>query len=422
MIESAAQQTIDFQNILREASVTLMRLQKPKRLLKLITGFINRELKLSHTSILVLEDNRKHFIFIDSKGRKRFPVGFLKFEMNHPFVRWFSRSRRPVRIYDDFLTLPMARKWFQDAGTKEGEREFNLGVVENALDLFNAEIVIPAYEKKTLCALLMLGKKKDGSTFGKAEISFFQTLAHTCAIAIKAAQHHEIISNKNAELQRHLKEIHQLHAKEKQTYQQILRSLAQEVHERDPYTYGHVNQVERLGMMTARELQLDLSENRKEILSAALILHDIGKIGIPDHILNKPAKLNPDEWKIMQTHVIKGVRILEHVDLFKEVAEIIHCHHERFDGSGYPRGRRGDEIPIESRIISVVDAFHAIVSKRVYDAERPVEEAFSELTHAAGTQFDPKVVEAFIRAQKREMTKRGVRSQQAAEVGPVETY
>jgi putative nucleotidyltransferase with HDIG domain len=182
-----------------------------------------------------------------------------------------------------------------------------------------------------------------------------------------------------------------------------MKSLAQEVHAKDPYTFGHIRQVERLGLMTAEELGLSLSGRARDILSAGLLLHDVGKIGIPDNVLKKPGALDSEEWKVMRTHVEKGVKILEPLSDFKEVAEIVRCHHENYDGSGYPRGIKGEKIPIEARIVSVVDAFHAIVSTRCYHEGQSMEVAFKELERCAGTQFDPKVVGAFIRAMKRHL-------------------
>ncbi len=403
-----------FQHILKDISQSLIRLQRPARLLKLVTSRIDREFQLSHTSILILDRRREHFIFEDSRGPGKFPVKLLKFEKNHPLLKWFSRSDR---VYDEILNREAIQKWQKSHPLPSGYRLADS--VFKTLEDFRVELVLPVFDQKTLVALLLLGARKNGDSFTPDEILFFQNLASICAMAIRDAQHREALIHKNLELQRQLKEIQNFRGKEKDTYRQILRSLAQQVLEKDPYTHGHVNQVERLGMMTARELELDLSEERRDILSAALILHDVGKIGIPDAILNKPAKLDPEEWAIMQSHVVKGVRILEHLDLFREVAEIIHCHHERFDGSGYPRGLKGDQIPIESKIISVVDAFHAIISRRVYDAERPVEEAFAELEKSAGSQFDPVVVEAFIRAQKREMAARQARRRSVALSEPV---
>jgi putative nucleotidyltransferase with HDIG domain len=229
-------------------------------------------------------------------------------------------------------------------------------------------------------------------------------------MAIKTAQYHQSLIEQNQALARQLKEIETLRKKEQETYYQIMRSLAQEVHAKDPYTFGHLNQVERLGIMAAKELGYDLSGKRKDVLSAALVLHDVGKIGIPDHILKKPDRLTKEEWEIMKTHVDKGAKILEPLTEFEEVAQIVRCHHENYDGTGYPRGLKGEAIPLEARIVSVVDAFHAIVSTRCYDAARPVEDAFRELERCSGTQFDPRVVEAFIRAVKKDMKKRGVGS------------
>jgi len=227
-------------------------------------------------------------------------------------------------------------------------------------------------------------------------------------MAIKTSEYHQHLLERNVELEKRIKEVDHLRKRERNTFYEILRSLAQEVYAKDAYTYGHVRQVERLGVMTAKEMGLDLSDRKKDILTASLILHDVGKIGIPDRILNKPSKLNAEEWSIMKTHVDKGAGILEHLSNFREVAEIVRCHHENYDGSGYPRGLIGNQIPLESRIVSVVDAFHAIVSTRCYSQGKPAEVAFEELRRCSGTQFDPDVVEAAIRGVKKEMKKRGV--------------
>jgi HD-GYP domain-containing protein (c-di-GMP phosphodiesterase class II) len=159
--------------------------------------------------------------------------------------------------------------------------------------------------------------------------------------------------------------------------------------------------VEKLGVMTAEEMGMDLTGKKKDILVAALRLHDVGKIGIPDAILKKEDKLTPEEWVIMKQHVEKGAKILEPLTDFKEVAEVIRCHHEFYNGGGYPRGVKGDDIPIEAAIVSVVDAFHAMVSARCYKKGFPLEYAINELESNSGKQFHPKVVEAFISAMKK---------------------
>ena len=390
---------INYHKTLRDVAQSMVRLRRPERLLKIITRLIDREVGLAHTSLLIRDEKNGHFIFVDSKGRRRLPVGLVKIDTNHPLVLWFQKASRAANGGRDYL-----HRWELGKRRVKSEAEDMI----KAMDDLKAELIVPGYYKEALIGLLLLGRKRDGRRFTSEEISFFQVLAQDCSIAVKTAEFHRSLLEQNQELARRLAEIEKLRKKERDTNYQIMRALAEEVHVKDAYTFGHISQVERLGLMTAREMGLDLTGEKAEFLSAGLILHDVGKIGIPDHILKKPAKLDHEEWMVMRTHVEKGAKILEPLENFREVAEIVRCHHEHFDGSGYPRGIKGEQIPMEARIVSVVDAFHAIVSTRCYSQGRPVEVAFEELKRCAGTQFDPVVVEAFIRALKKEMKKRGV--------------
>jgi putative nucleotidyltransferase with HDIG domain len=403
------QKKIDFQKTLRDIATTMVRLKRPERLLKMITRFIDRQFGLGHTSLVLFDEKNNRFTFVDSKGHRRFPLSLVRMDMDHALVQVFQRERKKggkhILKTDHLDRSDLAKLAFRGKDSKVGlEAETLL----KAMNIFKAELIIPGYYKQNLQGLLLLGKKKTGRLFTPEEISFFHVLVQDCSMAVKIAEYHRSVGEKNQELEKRLSEIESMRKKEHSTYYEIMRSLAQEVHAKDPYTFGHVSQVERLGMMTAREMGMDLTGKKKDILSAGLILHDVGKIGIPDAILKKQSRLDDDEWKIMRTHPEKGAKILEHLSDFKEVADIVHSHHEYFDGTGYPRGIKGENIPIESRIISVVDAFHAIVSTRCYSKGRPVETAFEELERCAGTQFDPQVVTSFIRALKREMKKRGV--------------
>lgn len=398
---------INYQEVLRDIAKSMVRLRRPERLLKVITRFIDRELHLTHTAIAILREDRKHFTFVDSKGSRRVPVGLIKFEEDHAFVRWFRRMHRTAGSEKrEFISRSQVESRLRRLSPENPEVEELQSVVRSMI-AHKVDLVVPGYFKKTLLGLLLLGSKKDKSPFSSAEIDFFQVLAQDCSMAVKTAEYHRDLIRQNQELGQRLEEIETLRKKEQKTYYEIMRSLAQEVYAKDPYTFGHVGQVERLGLMTAREMGLDLSGKKKAILSAGLILHDVGKIGIPDGVLNKPARLDEREWKIMKTHVDKGVKILEPLTDFREVADIVRCHHENFDGTGYPRGLKGDDIPMGSRIVAVVDAFHAIVSTRCYSQGRPLIAAFDELRRCSGTQFDPAVVEAFISAMNKELKKRG---------------
>lgn len=398
----------DYQEVLRDVARSMVRLKRPDRLLRLITRFIDRQFGLSHTALLMLDSKKQRYVFVNSKGTKRLPVGLVKFEPDHPLVQWFANAPQKGPFQKDLLFFSDVKKMltraeYRMATNSQGDQ---LIAIQKAMKNLNAELVIPGYFKDTLMGVLILGQRVNGRTFTKQEVTFFQTLAHDCSMAVKTAEYHQSLVEQNKELEKRLEEIEGLRRKEQKTYYEIMRSLAEEVHAKEPNIFGHVSEVERLGMMTAREMGIDLSGKMKDLLSAALILHDVGKIGIPDHILCKPGQLTREEWEVMKTHVEKGARILEPLTDFKKVREIIMAHHERYDGSGYPRGLKGTEIPIEARIICVVDSFHAIVSSRCYREGRNLEFAVHEIRNCSGTQFDPVVVDAFLRALKKELHKK----------------
>ena len=150
--------------------------------------------------------------------------------------------------------------------------------------------------------------------------------------------------------------------------------------------------------------ELGLSESDQADLEVAALLHDIGKVGIPDAILNKPAKLSLEEYELMKKHPEYGWAVLRQIPGMERASLLILHHHESFDGSGYPAGLSSDEVPVGSRIVSVIDAFDAMVSSRPYREGLPFEEAERRLVAASGTQFDPDVVEHFIPLARAEMS------------------
>ena len=172
--------------------------------------------------------------------------------------------------------------------------------------------------------------------------------------------------------------------------------LAEALNERDRYTGEHSEEVVDLVAGVARGLGLNEQEIAR--VKVAALLHDIGKVAIPDGILNKPGKLDEDEWKLMREHPVIGERILRAIPGMGSIARIVRHEHERFDGAGYPDGISGDEIPIGSRIILACDAYHAMTSDRPYRKAMPHAEAVRELAANAGTQFDPQVTEVLIGA------------------------
>ncbi len=178
------------------------------------------------------------------------------------------------------------------------------------------------------------------------------------------------------------------------SYLQTVLALARAMDARDSYTADHSNSLAQMARAVAERMGCEAEDI--QAIEWAAILHDIGKIGVPDHILRKPGALSEDEWAIMKRHPDIGAEIIAPVQRLKRVAPIVRAHQEKFDGSGYPRGLRGEEIPLGARILAVVDAYSAITDERVYRKGRPHSEAVEELRRCSGSHFDPRVVDIFL--------------------------
>ena len=182
----------------------------------------------------------------------------------------------------------------------------------------------------------------------------------------------------------------------KESYINAIKALANAIEARDNYTAGHTDRVCRLAEATAR--YLGWPEEQVRDLLMGCTLHDVGKIGVPDSILNKPGRLTAEETQKMRDHPTVGLKIIEGIDLFKPAIKYIESHHEWYDGSGYPKRLKGEEIPIEGRLLAIVDTFDAIVSDRPYRQGASIDFALKELYNYRGRQFDPDLVLCFLGA------------------------
>ncbi|MHB8170566.1 MAG: HD-GYP domain-containing protein [Thermincolia bacterium] len=182
-------------------------------------------------------------------------------------------------------------------------------------------------------------------------------------------------------------------------YEDTVQAFTKAIEAKDNYTKGHTERTTEYVMVIAQEMVADnlLTESDLEKLHVASILHDIGKIGIPDIILLKPKELEQDEYEYIKSHTSQGIRILEKVSALKDILPAIQHHHERYDGSGYPDGLSGEAIPVWARIIAVADAFDAMTTDRLYRKALDVEVARQQIMANQGTQFDPLVVNYFNR-------------------------
>jgi two-component system sensor histidine kinase TtrS len=248
---------------------------------------------------------------------------------------------------------------------------------------FQAAIALPLRAKestKPLGTLTIYTWLREG--FEEEEIAMLEELAGDLGFAIDSFRHREEITKLNLE--------------RTANYQETIYTFVNMIEQRDTYTAGHTERVARYCQKIAKEMGADSEERAK--LGKAAILHDIGKIATPDSVLLKPGKLSNQDYDLIKLHVTAGYEMLSNIEMYKDLAEIIHYHHERHDGKGYPAGLKGDDIPFLSRILTVADAFDAMTTNRIYKPSKQIQEALAEIESFSGSQFHPDVAAAAIKA------------------------
>lgn len=235
-----------------------------------------------------------------------------------------------------------------------------------------AMLTVPVKYKGKIIGVLQVINKRGGGTFTREDQEFLEGMSSQVAIALE-----------NARLYKELKEL----------FTESILSLAEAIDAKDPYTNGHSKRVTDYSVAIGREM--GLQEEELEKLEYMAILHDVGKIGIKDSILNKQAQLDNDEFAIMKTHTLVGAKILDSMKSLKALSLGAKYHHEKYDGTGYQCGLKGDEIPLEARIIAVADTYDAMTTDRPYRKGLQHETAVNEINRFAGTQFDPMIVKYF---------------------------
>jgi ribonuclease P protein subunit RPR2 len=202
-----------------------------------------------------------------------------------------------------------------------------------------------------------------------------------------------------AQLQAYAKDVRESYGRElrrardlERSYFHTVRALAAAVEAKDGYTGAHIQRVHQIGLLLAQAIAPDEADDPQ--LAYGFLLHDIGKLSVPDAVLKKPGPLTDSEWTLMRRHPEAGARILDAVPFLDRAVDVVLHHHERWDGRGYPAGLSQDEIPLWARMFSVVDTVDAITSDRPYRRGRPLEEAVREIVARAGTQFDPRCAHA----------------------------
>jgi putative nucleotidyltransferase with HDIG domain len=262
----------------------------------------------------------------------------------------------------------------------------NLTRVFSSLDELSDPVIRSICEQEKAHSLIMVPLGFEDEVLGAFCIMFRDSyrISDDDVSLLKSIADQSTISIKNAEL----------YQQQQRLFRETIEALATAIDSRDHYTGGHSYMVTQYALLIANRLGFD--EKRLELIRVAGLLHDVGKIGISDTILNKPGRLTEEEMGVIKSHPILGRLILESIDALKPAAKIIYHHHERYDGAGYPEGIKGENIPLESRILQCADIFHALTSDRIYRKAMPLDAALDIIRKEQGTTFDPTIGSLFL--------------------------
>lgn len=375
---------VDYKKELESAAKSMILVHNPDSLIKMIVRMIVQRVKVAHAGILLHYTDNDTYVLTVSRGPAgiKIPAGFARMDNDNPLIRFFTE--RPGRkifddgaiVYDEIKKL-LRRKI-------NPELKSSLSGILHQMEIFNTLACVPSYFRNDLLGVLFLGSKNNGRKFNRKELDFFSALASDVAMAIR-----------NAQLFREL----ELQIDKKQRlFINTAIALAAAIDAKDRYTHDHISRVTSISLAIAEKL----SEMEKKIFSKkfledlhiASLLHDIGKIGIPESILNKEGPLTDSEREQIKGHPSLGVSILQSITELNDSLPGVKYHHEKYDGTGYPEGLKGAQIPMIASIIAVADTFDAMTTDRPYRKALPKEKAIEEIKQQAGRQFDPKVASA----------------------------
>lgn len=380
---------IDYKKELETASKGMIMIHDHMLLIRLLVRMLVRKIGLRHAGVILYEPRNESYVLAVSRGEKgeRIPENFLRFDKEHPLIKIFFEKEYKYLIGNrNALVADDINKLLWRESVIEGVAGISklLHQVSAQMPMFNCVACVPAFYHHELMAVLLLGDRKDGGSLEQQELDFFSALASDVAMAIRNALLFEELK-KEAERNRSL-------------FVQTAMALGAAIEAKDSYTHGHTERVTKYAVAIARKMVamelLDPPVKFFENLYIASLLHDIGKIAVPESVLLKRDILTPDELQIMRTHPVRGAEILSAIKDFEGCIAGVKYHHEHYDGSGYPEGLKGDAIPIIASIIAVADAFDAMTTDRPYRKGFSKEKAVQEIRSFSRTWFDPRVVQS----------------------------
>jgi HD-GYP domain-containing protein (c-di-GMP phosphodiesterase class II) len=327
----------------------------PDMLQQVIT-MTQQTLNAEAASVLLFRDNDQELYFEAATGPVSKALRQVKLSAQYGIAGQVIRTGKPL-IVNDVTRSANFHKLIDDT----------TGFYTKSL------VCAPLAVKNKILGVIEVLNKRGGGNFNEQDMEAVVSVATTAAMAIE-----------NTKLQQTILE----------AYNNTIITLAATIDAKDPYTRGHSERVMEYTLKAG--MSISFSPDEIETLEYAGILHDIGKITIDTSVLNKPGPLSPSEWEIMHAHPIVGAELLKEIPFLEKAAELVLYHHERHDGNGYPRGLKGEEVPMGARLIAVADAFDTMTTDRSYRSAISIDKAIKELNDCAGTQFCPIAVKALI--------------------------
>jgi HD-GYP domain-containing protein (c-di-GMP phosphodiesterase class II) len=378
---------IDYKKELQNAAKNMILVHDPDLLIRMMVRMMVSKARIAHASFFLHDKAKEGYALTVSKGSlsKKIPLGLVRIDKDDVLIRFFKSHMSRSIFGRDALLQTEAKSALKSSKVKP-EAKQQLAHVLYQMELLESVVCIPSYFRDELLGILLLGKKNSGRNFVDEELDFFIALNSNVTMAVRNAQ---LFKELGIELDRK----HQL-------FVRTTIALAAAIEAKDHYTHGHTTRVTNLSLGIAQRLgqknKRDFDPKFLENLHIASLLHDIGKIGVPEHILNKRHELTVGERNRIKEHPMIGVNILKPIKELEGSVMGVRYHHERFDGKGYPEGLKGEQIPLIASIISVADSFDAMSSDRPYRLALPKDDAVNEIRNLSGRQFSPRIADTFV--------------------------
>jgi HD-GYP domain-containing protein (c-di-GMP phosphodiesterase class II) len=341
------------QNILNKIGSAVTSTQGIENLLELILQTLVSGTNATSGAIFIIDEEKQHLCM---KADYRMPKGSEQISLH-------SDKGLIARVAD----LKKMESVFDVSRNAAAYFEFKKGIAQDSI------VAVPLVYKDRILGVILVCDKKEKKLFNRDDMLLLSNVSAQTAIAIE-----NFILNEDAE----------------KTYLETITALAVAVESKDPYSRGHIERVSDYAQRLGKAMNLDAEMMR--ILKNGAILHDVGKIGIRDEVLKKQGPLNAEEQKEMREHVIIGVNIIKPIKNMAALSDLVRYHQEFYDGTGYPDGLKGEEIPLTARIIKVCDAYDAMTTDRPYRKGMSKKDASHELVNKSGIEFDPEIVEKFL--------------------------